>query len=377
MYLLLALDPGTSLTKMIYRILSSIPYKPELFCMEPELISVTKESIDLYESGKINSPSPENESWIELEQEYYAVGFLAQKHFEARIKLSELKYENAIPKVLAAVGAIALREGLGNNFKLGLALLLPYGEWEDRERLERGLTAALSNFCFRGQQFSICLECFECKPEGGGLMLTRSKKLGADFNLLHIAVLMFGFRDISVVLFERGLSSGRTENLGLAWMLERIKNRTSGQNLQGLLLAIHQSGSTIKQKYFKSLARSRKAEFQADEITQIMEVSAMIRKEYCNKVADWLKSSVPSNVDLVIIGGGTAEYLSSELKALFSNAQISWAAELEEDVRQAFNLPPQKDALCIRMTDVYGLFRYLQSQVVYPPVLTSTITKEL
>jgi len=40
----------------------------------------------------------------------------------------------------AAVGAIAEREGLGTNFVLGLALLLPYGEWEDRERLVESIS---------------------------------------------------------------------------------------------------------------------------------------------------------------------------------------------------------------------------------------------
>ncbi|WP_256874743.1 hypothetical protein [Nostoc sp. C057] len=118
---------------------------------------------------------------------------MAQKYFEARINFLELKYENAIPKTLAAVGAIAIRDSLKANFDLSLGLLLPYGEWEDRERLERGLTKALSSFSFRGKQFCINLINFQCLPEGGGLILTRSKKLGTDFNKVNIAVVMLGF----------------------------------------------------------------------------------------------------------------------------------------------------------------------------------------
>lgn len=364
MDLLLTIDPGSSLTKMIYRILGEISFKAELFCMEPELIAVTKESIDSYESGRINSPSPENEAWVQFENEYYAVGFLARKHFQACVKLSELKYENAIPKVLAAVGAIAEREGLGTNCVLGLALLLPYGEWEDRERLERALATVLSNFSFRGKQMSVRLGCFECMPEGGGLVLTRSKKLGADFNSMAIAVVMFGYRDISVVLFERGLSSGETASLGLSWMVERVKRLTSGQkDAQALLEAIHSSGATIKSKYFKPLARSKKADFRMDEVSQITEAVTMARKEYWSKVSDWLSSLIPDTVDSVIIGGGTAEYLSAELKTFFAHTQVSWAAELEEDVRSCFNLPVKRDAMCLRLTDVYGLSRYLQSSI--------------
>ena len=364
MDLLLTIDPGSSLTKMIYRILGEISFQAELFCMEPELIGVTRESIQSYESGRINSPSPENEAWVQFEDEYYAVGFLAKKHFQASVKLSDLKYENAIPKVLAAVGAIAEREGLGTRFELGLALLLPYGEWEDRERLEKALTLALSDFHFRGKQMSVQLGCFECMPEGGGLVLSRSKKLGADFNSMVIALVMFGYRDISVVLFERGLSSGATENLGLSWMIERVKRLTSGQkDTQAMLEAIHQSGATVKPKYSKPLARSKKADFRMDEVAQITEAVAMARKEYWSRIADWLSSMIPETTDSVIIGGGTAEYLVSELKSFFSQTEVSCAAELEEDVRQAFNLLAKKDAMCLRLTDVYGLSRYLQSSV--------------
>jgi len=262
------------------------------------------------------------------------------------------------------VGAIAEREGLGTSFELGLALLLPYGEWEDRERLEKALNSALSNFHFRGKQMSVRLGCFECMPEGGGLVLSRSRKLGADFNSMAIALVMFGYRDISVVLFERGLSSGATENLGLSWMVERVKKLTSGQkDTQALLEAIHCSGATIKPKFFKPLARSKKADFRLDEVAQITEAVAMARKEYWSRVSDWLNSIIPEPIDSVIVGGGTAEYLGSELKSLFSHTQISWAAELEEDVRQAFNLPVKKDAMCLRLTDVYGLSRYLQNSV--------------
>ncbi|WP_181852964.1 hypothetical protein [Nostoc sp. ATCC 53789] len=169
---------------------------------------------------------------------------------------------------------------------------------------------------------------------------------------------MLGFRDISAVIFERGISTGKTEGLGLAWMLERIKSRTSGQNLHDLLKAVHLSGPTLKPRYCKPLARSKKSDFKVEEIAQIIEVADLSRKEYWEKVSTWLKINIPAHIEQVIIGGGTSEYLGSELKNLFTHTDISWAAELSEDVRLAFNLPIKKDALCLRFTDVYGLFRY-------------------
>ncbi|MBD2303398.1 ParM/StbA family protein [Nostoc sp. FACHB-87] len=360
------------MTKMVYRILSETTRKPEMFCMEPELMKTSRDSLKGYESRQISRPNPENEAWVEYNDEQcYAVGFLAQKYFEASVNFLELKYENAIPKTLAAVGSIAMKEGLGTKFNLSLGLLLPYGEWEDRERLEGGLTKALFNFCFRGQQFCVKLMSFQCLPEGGGLVLTKSKKLGQDFNRVNMAVVMMGFRDISSVIFERGISRGKTEGLGLAWMLDRIKSRTSGQKLHDLLKAVHLSGSTIKPKHFKNLARSKNAEFKAEEITQITEAVSLSRKEYWNKVSIWLSINIPVDVQQVIIGGGTSEYLATELTNLFSHTDISWAAELEEDVRLAFNLPPKKDALCLRFTDVYGLFRYQNNFTSAPSIQVS------
>ncbi|WP_072207820.1 ParM/StbA family protein [Mastigocoleus testarum] len=363
MDLLVSLDPGSSMTKVVYHVLSEIPNEPEILFMEPDLLEVSKESIELYESRKIGNPCPENEAWVKLGQEFYAVGFLAQKCFDARSNLEDLKYEKAILKVLAVVGAIAVKHNLSAQLNLSLALLLPYGEWEDRKKLEFGLADALSNFYFRGQHFKVILNVFQCKPEGGGLVLTRSKKLGVKFNSMNIAVLMLGYRDISSVVFEKGVSSGSSDKYGLTWMLKNIKNSTSGQNLTNLVKPVHLSGSSPAPKHFKSLAKSKKEEFRVEEISRLVQITAQSRKEYWNKIRDWISVNISGYMDLIIIGGGTSKYFSKELKKYFSSTEISWAAELERDVILAFDLPPRKDELALRFTDIYGLFLYLQNTV--------------
>ena len=179
---------------------------------------------------------------------------------------------------------------------------------------------------------------------------------------------MLGYRDISVVVSERGVITGKTEDIGLAEMIKLVISRTSGLEPQPLLKAIHQTGSAIKPKSFERLAKSQNAEFKAEETNEIAEAIRKSRIEYWVRVSKWLQSHVPTDVDEIIVGGGTAEYLKSELKAFstkrFLGATYSWAAELEEDVRQVFNLAPDKDALCIRLTDAYGLYRYMQKQVL-------------
>jgi len=136
-----------------------------------------------------------------------------------------------------------------------------------------------------------------------------------------------------------------------------------------LLKAIHASATTKsksikdRQKPFKELVRSKKPEHQAQELAQITEAVRISRLEYWSILSGWLGSVIPSQVDEVVIGGGTSECFKSELSSYFTHTNISWAAELEEDVRSSFNLSPHKNALCLRLTDVYGLSRSLVRKV--------------
>lgn len=369
--LLLTIDVGSSGSKIVFKIvLNGVPSKVELLWMEPELAESSREVIeDQYESTRISIPQPENEAWVEYDNECYVVGFLARdKRFNGTVELGNLKYEGAIPKVLAAVGAIANKFGLPDEFDLALTLPLPFNEWQDRKKFERAVTKALSSFNFRKRNLTVGVKFFMCVPEGGGLVITRNKKLGAESDRKKVIVIMIGYRDISVVISERGIITGKTEALGLAEMISLIISRTSGLDPNLLLLAIHQTGTANKAKSVEQLARSQKAGFKAEEANDIVEAIRKSRIEYWRRVSKWLDKYTPTAADEVVVGGGTAEYLKPELKTFctkrFPNATFSWAAELEEDVRQAFNLAPSKDALCLRLTDAYGLYRYMQKQVL-------------
>lgn len=372
--LAIVLDPGSSLTKIVYQIVYSPWERSEqkVLLMEPQVIEVKQELIEAYEAQRLTSADPENEAWIECDGEVYAIGFLAQKHFYAHAGLNELKYERAVLKLMAAVGAIAEREGLPDSFEVALASLLPYKEWRDCERFERSAATALSNFSFRGKSFSLPLQVFECKPEGAGLVLTRGRKLGLATKERVILVLMLGYRDVSFLLFERGkIVDGGTspQHYGLVLLVERVQQRTSGQNSDQLLKAIHRAATTKqkqgkdKQKPFQELVRSKKPQHQAEELAQIMEAVRISRLEYWSIVSGWLDSAIAKDIDEVVIGGGTAECFRSELKSYFAVVNISWAAELEEDVRLAFNLSPEKDSLCLRLADVYGLSRSFTKKI--------------
>ncbi|MGH2413875.1 MAG: hypothetical protein ACRDEA_09340, partial [Microcystaceae cyanobacterium] len=149
--LFMAFDPSSSLSKAFYTI---EPFELEFLAMEPEVIQVSTSSIEQYLSSRpFTAAFAENEAWLEVGGNCYVVGFLAREHFCGNQALRVLKYERAVPKVLAMVGAIAAKKRLPQAFELELGILLPYGEYKDGERFESLVAVALSDFSFRGRRY--------------------------------------------------------------------------------------------------------------------------------------------------------------------------------------------------------------------------------
>lgn len=369
---MLTLDPGSSGSKIIWRV---SPFRPELLVMSPEVIEVTREDIEFYKTRRVIVSEPEKEAWVEYGGVIYAVGKFAVEH-NGRVVLNDLKHEWAVAKVLAAVGVMALKEGMPDNFDLALALPLPYGEWQARERFERSVKKALANFSFCDREYAVNLTLFVCVPEGGGHVLARGEKIGAALGNQKVAIIMLGYRDVSVVLFNNGAISGVTERLGMARMLALVESRTFDQTAtreraQRLLETIHQVGKDIKPKNFLHLALSRQSESKLDEATQIADAVKYARVEQWKAIAKFIQDAVPVDIQEGNIGGGTYDYYRAELVRLmnqtYPDAYISLAAELEEDVRVTFNLPPESKGLCARLTDAYGLSNFLRNQVCPAP----------
>lgn len=371
---MLTIDPGVSDTKAIWRV---TPFKPELLMMSPEVLEVSPEEINFYKSRRITTPEPENESWVEYGESLYAVGFLAQNIFDARVAFTQPKYECAIAKVLAAVGVMAIKEALPETFDLALAIPLPYSEWADRKKFERDVSTALSKFSFCDKTLSVNLKVFISVPEGGGHVMSKGQKLGSTFNQKKIVSCMWGYRDISIIQFDKGVISGQTEPLGFFKLIEMVQSRISGyssrQRERILLETIHSVGKDIKSKNFKHLALSTNTTRKSEEAEQIAEVVRACRGEYWGKVTRFFRSNIHVDSDEIILGGGSPDYYRDELRTFcagnFPNSHLSWGAELEEDVRVSFNISQKSKSLCARLTDAYGLSNFLRNQVCAIPNL--------
>jgi hypothetical protein len=161
----LSVDVGGSQTKIIYQ-LKDFP-KPNYLLMPPELEEITKTKLDNYMArlGWIGSPSPDQQLWVMWNERVVVLGDFASS-FDPQDRLGELKYENALWKVLGAIGLIVeinkIKVSPKKPLLVELALLLPWNEYSDRKRFEEQLRKMLAGFQVRNTSLKVSLERFLC-----------------------------------------------------------------------------------------------------------------------------------------------------------------------------------------------------------------------
>ena len=147
----LCVDPGASQTKIIYQLQNET--NPNYLLMSPNVEPISQSNIDFYfaSQGWVGSPAPIEQAWLQVDDEIFVVGDFANR-FDPEDRLQELKYENALYKVLAAIGVIREQHKLNKKKKLSveLAVLLPANEYNDRHRFKTRLGRLMSDFYFRG-----------------------------------------------------------------------------------------------------------------------------------------------------------------------------------------------------------------------------------
>lgn len=367
---IMSLDPGESLTKVVYQVVGE--RKSNLLAMHPEVIVVAKSSIENYISARLGNPRPEAEAYGTLSDgKCFIVGNLARE-FLATSSMKELKYERAVYKVLAAIGVVAASSDLPNRFGVALAVLLPWNEYPDRERFEKLLYVSLKNYTFRGSKLRVKLEHFECKPEGSGLAMARIGEKGLDwFRSRPIVTLMFGHRNTSALVFDSGklsqIHSGTTE-LGFHVLVDSVMRRTSGQNTDKLTKAIFSLGNAanaLESPVLRNLVRATSAEQREAEITQIANAIAAAREEYWVRLCAWLSSLTAFrelNCADAIIAGGGAHYFKRELQSWCDERIVRtyWGDELMQQMMTTlFRDVDGVSALAFRLVDGFGLFKHL------------------
>lgn len=362
MTLTMCYDPGTSLTKILYEE-QSLPddsRRLKYLTMLPELLSLSTTS-----RKKLPTHSglgrPQDNAWVQLSEDgdCYAVGRTAINH-RATVSVKPLKHTILIPKLLAAVGAIAEIEELGNEFPLDLALLIPYGELGNEAKIEQELVESLSCFYFREQQMKVKLETLNCTSEGTGCVLDYIRRQGIqDFREKTIAFLMLGYRNTSLLLFRSGTldkKASSTTELGFFNFIDEFRSLIPSKSREQIQSALWNRKD--ESSVFVDL--SEQVRMDPDEISASFR-SAL--SDYWGLLESWMREVLPpvQQLDFLIGCGGTAHFLSSRLEK-FMGDKFSLFDESSRDLLSAlkFNLKQlkqfEKQKLSARFVDCWGFY---------------------
>lgn len=336
----------------------------QVLCTPPEVTQVTRTSIGKYSELSINHINPSQSSWIEWSGGIYAIGNLA-KHFTNSPQIEKRKFELTIPKVLAMLGAMATMLNLGNGTNIHLALLLPWSEYSDRYLLETILKDALGDYYFCGIPKSFNLASLVCLPEGGALLF-QGRPAGSNFQDLDLAVLMLGYRDVSLLFLNKGVLRGMTERLGFANLVHAVAEKTAVRDWQKLTEIICKAGSSVNPNALKALLNHVSETYRQYEQERIRNAIVEAREQYFLTLSEWLKLKITGNEDELIIAGGTSRYLKGELTNLLApiiKGKLNWCEALEKRIRTTFPEQIKTHSLEYRLADVYCLFFYLYSRI--------------
>ncbi|NEQ29549.1 MAG: ParM/StbA family protein [Leptolyngbya sp. SIO4C5] len=358
----IAFDPGSSVTKVVYQIDSN---KPCVLLMEPEVIKVPVESVEQRTYSSAGVVTPVNDAWLKFrarDDNCFAVGFLAQQ-FKASIQLDQLKYEAAIVKALATIGAVVQREALKESVDVHLAVLLPLGEFADKEKFKEQLTKQARHIHFRDQHIQPNLESLMVSPEGSGFAMKLLREKGQDWFVRREAVcsLMLGHRNSSLLTFNHGqidMNASSTTDLGFVQLVDKVIEKTSGQSRQSLTRTIYEIGNNISTEniLLRSLAKSKQPKNIETEVDQIASAIKIAKQEYWQLLKEWLDGILPTRIDSLCIGGGAGYYLRHEIKSHLGWANPSWSTrDMANTITDAVN-QFEDPSLKHRLIDVWNIF---------------------
>jgi hypothetical protein len=349
----LAIDFGGSSTK----VMATTEDKSSALVMSPEAIEARSEYLDDYRQQL--GADLLHRCFVGVGDRYFAVGSLAVS-LGATQALKRLKSQTVAAKVLAVVSILANRWNLGRSFDLELGCLLPPGEFSDRSQLQLELGEALADFDTPLGGLKVDLKAISFYPEGFGIVhLYRLQRPGT----VKFGVIMAGHRNISCYALQGDrLINPATCDLGFKFWIDLILEKTSGYELGSLTDAVAEYWLTKDEGVLEPILRSTKDRDR--ERQQTIETIASTKVLYWQAIQDWLADKLPTDIEEVMLSGGTADVLKTDFVDY-----LKPRLPLRPDCgnrpgifnNRAFKLPPLDvpAAYQSRMADVYCLHEYL------------------
>jgi hypothetical protein len=340
-----ALDFGSSLTKVACG-RDSIEW--QTFGIEPEIFPYDKnELFKISQGGKVL-----NALWVETlvgngdAGQCYAIGNLANVVARTTRSLREPKHKSAVLKIMGVLAVIVDKfPGLsGKRLNCHMACVLPPGEANDKEELREALEEVLSEGFNSAAGFvQGKISYFDCKPEGGPLLLHYRKKRGMEeIEKRRITVLMTGFRNLSMLYLVKAVAERKiTSELGYVRLLMGIKSKMTWlHNDEKLIEAIS--------RYKEKLSLDRLG---IDSVERFGDALKASQEVYHNEVRFWLKENVDPDTDLILVGGGAgrdlrplfAEFFQAkEMYIYLSIIERDWDGKIKNEQAERY-----EDVLCL------------------------------
>ena len=397
----ICIDTGNSATKIVYYLPGMS--KVEYFLMSSALDEVSPRRLQnhLKRINCIGIPKPEQQAWLRWDERVVAVGALAEE-FSPPDRRAEPKYENALYKVLAAIGVIIETYALSarKTLKVHLGLLLPWNEYKDRDRLLNQLKLLSQDYEFRGRKLRLKLERCVCYPEGGGLAMMRMRLKGKDwFQKQRMGVFMLGDRNWTGLCFESGqIVKGASPLSGFSFMLDRIiedapclleRERLSRAIFAEVYRVQKQQGDFEhpvwqESEAIETLATARAASLRASEVKDISRAIESVVMEWEEKLTSFLEQVFPKPLSELNVCGGPLPFFAPVIGKHFncipqqSEADAhpldfgkpftpvlvgAGAVEQVEAVLQFEEPAALESALSFRFVDAFSLFDYLTAGV--------------
>ncbi len=334
----ICIDTGNSGTKIVYSFPETNKIHSLFMSSALALVSSERMENQLKRSNWIGSSQLEQQAWIKNGDELVAVGGLAER-FSPADRRREPKYENALYKVLAAIGVIVEAHQLSKRkqFKIQLGLLLPWDEYTDQKRLIAELTRLSSGYEFRGRQIRVKISSCICYPEGGGIMMSRTTEKGGSWlKKQRLGILMLGDRNCTALYFESGIiKAGASPLIGFSFLLDKIienspclltREKLSSAIFRGIHLAkmwttqSDKSGRPLWQKIpsIQDLATARNENLKLAEIEDIDRAITMWGVEWEEKLLNLIQQVFPEQLTELNVGGGSLPFFTPFIKEHFN-----------------------------------------------------------
>jgi hypothetical protein len=351
-----SVDLGSSLIKVFF----ANQGQAQPLTMAPQMARVQSQQLD--ELSINQTTAAEYSAWLQLNEEVIAVGLLAT-NYGGDSGIVERKQLRATYKVLAVLGVLREKLQLPSSFTANLAVMLPVTEYKDRLQVQENLKLAAGKFSFRGQPISVHLQTCLVLPEGFGLygICKNNLKLkGINPSTRTVFVLMFGHRNLSVLVFQNGALETGTSSSDGPGFYEAVKAGAAQQGLRAM-----DYPQLLKALALKETKIRVAGQFEAMDVTNAVAAGT---SSYWKQVDSYLRNALTpvltdDNCELVI-SGGAAWAMQSELKKLFEKMglqhRVSWASGLQNHLDSLLSHYPeyQNDgALGIRMADAFAAYQ--------------------